>query len=67
MKNEKKVEDNLVDLVSKIGEKITLRRSAFVGDDKSINFSYVHSSLKQNVGKLGVLLSIETTKPKNDI
>ena len=47
--------------------KITLSRSAFVGDDKSINFSYVHSSLKQNVGKLGVLLSIETTKPKNDI
>ena len=67
MKNNKIVKDNLVDLISKIGEKITLSRSAFVGDDKSINFSYVHSSLKQNVGKLGVLLSIETTKPKNDI
>ena len=67
MENNKIVKDNLVDLISKIGEKITLSRSAFVGDDKSINFSYVHSSLKQNVGKLGVLLSIETTKPKNDI
>ncbi len=33
----------------------------------SINFSYTHSSLKKNVGKLGVLLSIETTKPKNEI
>jgi len=67
MTNKKNVKDNLVDLISKIGEKITLRRSAFIGKDKSINFSYTHASLKKNVGKLGVLLSIETTKPKNEI
>ena len=67
MTNKKNVKDNLVDLISKIGEKITLRRSAFIGKDKSINFSYTHSSLKKNVGKLGVLLSIETTKQKNEI
>ena len=67
MKNEKKVEDNLVDLVSKIGEKITLRRSAFLGDDKLLNFSYTHSPIKKNIGKLGVLLSIDTTKEKKDI
>jgi len=67
MENNKIVKDNLVDLISKIGEKITLSRSAFVGDDKTINFSYMHSSLRENVGKLGVLLSIETTKPKNEV
>jgi len=67
MTNKKNVKDNLIDLISKIGEKITLRRSAFIGTDKSINFSYTHSSLKKNIGKLGVLLSIETTKPKNKI
>jgi len=67
MTNKKNVKDNLVDLISKIGEKITLRRSAFIGKDKSINFSYTHSSIKKNVGKLGVLLSIETTKSKNEI
>jgi len=67
MANKKNVKDNLVDLISKIGEKITLRRSAFIGKDKSINFSYTHSSLKKNVGKLGVLLSIETTKSKSEI
>ena len=67
MTNKKNVKDNLIDLISKIGEKITLRRSAFIGKDKSINFSYTHSSLKKNVGKLGVLLSIKTTKPKNEI
>ena len=67
MKNNKKVNDNLIDLVSKIGEKITLRRSAFIENGKTVNFSYTHSSLKKNIGKLGVLLSIETTKQKNDI
>jgi len=67
MKNEKTVQDNLVDLVSKIGEKITLRRSAFLGDEKFFNFSYTHSAIKKNIGKLGVLLSIDTTKEKKDI
>ena len=67
MKNKKKVKDNLVDLISKIGEKITFRRSAFISSTNVINFSYVHSSIKKNIGKLGVLLSIETTKSKNDI
>ncbi len=67
MKNKKNVEDNLVDLVSKIGEKITLRRSAFLGNDQLLNFSYTHSSTKKNVGKLGVLLSIDTNKEKKDV
>ena len=67
MTNKKKVKENLIDLISKIGEKLTLRRSAFIGTDKSINFSYTHSMLKKNVGKLGVLLSLETTKAKNEI
>jgi len=67
MKNNKTVEDNLALLISKIGEKITLRRSSYIGEEKTINFSYVHAALKKNVGKLGVLLSIETTKQKTEI
>ena len=67
MLNKKKAKDNLLNFASKIGEKITLRRSAFVGKDKSINFSYTHSALKKNVGKLGVLLSLITTKSKKEI
>ena len=67
MENKKTVRNNLIDFISKIGEKITLRRSAFIGATNSINFSYTHSSLKKNIGKLGVLLSLETTKSKNDI
>ena len=67
MKNKNKVKDNLVSLISKIGEKITIRRSDFIGSDKFLNFSYTHSSIKKNIGKLGVLLSIETTMEKKDI
>ena len=67
MENKKNVKDNLVSLISKIGEKITLRRSDFVGTDQSLNFSYIHSALRKNAGKIGVLVSLKTTKPKNEL
>lgn len=67
MKNKKNVKDNLISLIAKIGEKITFRRCDFIGSGKSINFSYTHSALKKNVGKMGVLLSLQTTKTKNEL
>ncbi len=67
MENKINVKDNLISLITKIGEKITLRRCDFVGSDKFINFSYTHSVLKKNVGKIGVLLSLQTTKTKNEL
>ena len=67
MNNKRNVQDNLVSLVSKIGEKITLRRSDFIKSEKCINFSYIHSAVKTNVGQIGVLLSLETTKTKNEL
>ena len=67
MKNNKSVKDSLVDLIAKIGEKITLRRSCFIESKKSINFSYTHSSIKKNLGKIGVLLSFNTTMKKEDL
>ena len=67
MENKKKVKDNLVTLISKIGEKITLRRSNFIGTDKYLNFFYMHAAIKKNIGKIGVLVSLKTTKPKNEL
>jgi elongation factor Ts len=67
MKNKKNVQDNLVSLISKIGEKITLRRSNFIGTDKSLNFSYIHSAVKKNIGKIGVLVNLKTAKQKNEL
>ena len=65
MLSNKSVKDSLVDLISKIGEKITLRRVSFIKKDKTVNFSYIHTAIKKNVGKLGVVLSLETVR-KND-
>ena len=67
MKNTKKVKDNLVTLISKIGEKIALRKSDFIASDNFINFSYTHSAVKKNIGKIGVLVSLKTTKKKNEL
>jgi elongation factor Ts len=52
MKNKIKVKDNLIDLIAKIGEKITLRRSAFFNKENGSNYHYVHSSIVKNVGKI---------------
>jgi len=67
MKNKKKVNENLVSLIAKIGEKITLRRSDYFRSEKTVNFSYTHSATKKNLGKIGVLTSIETNKKKEDL
>ena len=40
MKNKKNVQDNLVSIITKIGEKITIRRSDFIDSNNSVNFSY---------------------------
>ncbi len=67
MQNKKKVKDNLVDLIAKIGEKITIRRSDFLDSEKAVNFSYMHTVVKKNLGKIGVLLSLETSLGKEKL
>ena len=42
MKNDKPVEENLITLISKIGEKITIRRGKYF-DNNGKNFFYVHN------------------------
>tara|TARA_B100000029_G_scaffold463177_1_gene496263 strand:+ start:724 stop:1575 length:852 start_codon:yes stop_codon:yes gene_type:complete len=60
MKNSKTVEDNLVILISKIGEKITLGRAKTFNFEGSKNFNYLHTIVKDNLSKLAVVVSIET-------
>jgi len=59
MANSKPVEENLISLISKIGEKITIRRSKFFDNTGGINFSYIHSPIKPNIGKLGVIINLD--------
>tara|TARA_Y100000590_G_scaffold31960_1_gene35334 strand:- start:9173 stop:10036 length:864 start_codon:yes stop_codon:yes gene_type:complete len=64
MKNNKTVEENLIALISKIGEKITLRRSKYF-DNTGTNFSYVHNSLEKNIGKVVSVVKLEKNNNVN--
>ena len=61
MKNEKTVDENLLALISKIGEKITIGRSKTVDKNNCKVFKYHHTVIKDNLSKLGVIVSLNTT------
>ena len=67
MKNGSIVSQNLIDLIAKIGEKITIGRSKTLENSKSKIFSYNHSIVKDNLSKLGVVVSLEFEKSSKDI
>ncbi len=62
MNNGKTVEENLVHLISKIGEKITIGRSKTININGSKNFSYKHTVVKDNLSKLAVIVSLESSE-----
>ena len=66
MSNGKTVEDNLVALIAKIGEKITIGKTKTIENQGSINSQYLHTVVKDNLAKLAVAVSLET-KEKSDI
>tara|TARA_Y100000590_G_scaffold406896_1_gene496618 strand:+ start:748 stop:1599 length:852 start_codon:yes stop_codon:yes gene_type:complete len=60
MKNLKTVEENLLALISKIGEKITIGRTKTFNHPGAKNFNYLHTVVKDNLSKLAVVVSLET-------
>ena len=60
MNNNESVEENLVSLIAKIGEKITIGRTKTINQQNSKNFIYQHSTVKDNLSKLAVVVSLET-------
>lgn len=61
------VKDNLVNLIAKIGEKITIRRANFLDNLKGSNFSYVHSSVEKGIGKIVSMVKLDgVLKGKNE-
>ncbi len=67
MANGKNVEDNLVSLIAKIGEKITIGKLKTIENSNSENFIYQHSVIKDNISKLGVVVALETSESKDEI
>ncbi len=61
------VKDNLVNLIAKIGEKITIRRTKFFDNSNGENFYYVHSAIEKNIGKIISVVNLNgIVKGKND-
>ena len=61
------VKDNLVNLIAKIGEKITIRRVDFFNNNDCSNYFYVHSAIEKNIGKIISVVKLNgIIKGKND-
>ena len=60
MLNGQTVEDNLVSLIAKMGEKITVGKVKTFNGSGTKNFNYLHTVVKDNLSKLSVMVSLET-------
>ena len=61
MSNDQTVEDNLVSLISKMGEKITVGKVKTFNQSGTKNYNYLHTIVKDNLSKLSVIVSLETS------
>ena len=62
MSNGLLVKDNLVNLIAKIGEKITIRRANYFDNSNGMNFFYVHSAIEKGIGKIISVVKIDGVK-----
>ena len=62
MFNGETVEDSLVALIAKMGEKITIGRVKTFNNSGSKNFNYLHTVVKDNLSKLSVIVSLEVNE-----
>ena len=62
MSNGLLVKDNLVNLIAKIGEKITIRRANYFDNSNGMNFFYVHSAIEKGIGKIISIVKIDGVK-----
>ena len=67
MKNGSLVEDNLVALIAKIGEKITIGQTKTISNSSSTNYQYLHTVVKDNLAKLAVIVSLETKENSENV
>ena len=67
MKNSETVDQNLVSLITKIGEKITIGRAKTFNHNGSKNFNYLHTVVKDNLSKLAVVVSLQTKNSSDNL
>jgi elongation factor Ts len=54
------IENAIAETIAKIGENMTLRRAAEIKVGKGVVGGYVHNSVSEGLGKMGVLVGIES-------
>jgi len=57
----KAVSENVTEAISTIGENMSLRRSAVVEVGQGVVASYVHNAISDGLGKIGVLVALESS------
>ena len=67
MSNGETVNDNLVSLISKVGEKITIGKTKTIENPGTINSQYLHTVVKDNLAKLAVAVSLETKDSSDQV
>ncbi len=60
----KSFEERLTDMIAKIGENMNLRRAKVVEVSEGVVAPYVHNVARNNLGKIGVLVALESTADK---
>lgn len=55
------VADELTQLIATVGENMSLRRMTKLEVSNGVIASYVHNAISENVGKIGVLVALEST------
>jgi elongation factor Ts len=67
MSNGQTVDENLVALIAKIGEKITIGKTKTISSEGTVKSKYLHTIVKDNLAKLAVAVSIETNDNSDEV
>jgi elongation factor Ts len=63
----KSIAENLTTLIAKIGENMTLRRMGALSVSQGSVVGYIHGALADNMGKIGVLVALESAAPADKL
>jgi len=61
------VKDYITEMISSIGENINLRRMENIENKNGIISSYIHNQVIDNMGKIGVLVSLESDEEESKL
>jgi len=64
---ENDVQQTLVNLVAKIGENMSVRRTIMLGVDQGVVSAYVHNAASPELGKIGVLVALKSAAPADKL